>query len=131
LKKITDEEMGVKHVIIVVKWENVEEYLDFPKERVGGIIVANKAGYGWNEEMTQSKNTFSIPPKTRYKPAILPENAECMWIPFMIAGPKVRKNYKINGTIHLQDEFPTIMYLINKKSNNDVDGKIIKEILMQ
>jgi hypothetical protein len=112
-----------------VKWEDVAEYLDLPEERVGDLVVANEAGYGWNEEMTDNLEIFSTPLKTGYKQAILPGNEKCIWTPFMIVGPNVKKNFSIKQTLKLQDEYPTLLHLLNTELPHEVDGRVMSEIL--
>jgi len=130
LLNLQDED-GTRPVATVTKWEDVEEFLDLPTDRVGDLIIANKAGYGWNEEMTNNLEIFSTPLKTGYKQAIHPENDTSMWVPFIIIGPGVKKNHKISGTVKMVDEYPTIMKLLNVKTPSFVEGKPISEIFVR
>ncbi|MBU0762642.1 MAG: alkaline phosphatase family protein [Candidatus Altiarchaeota archaeon] len=120
---------GIKPIVAAVKNEDVEDYLDLPPSRVGDIVIANKPGYGFNEEMTQEGKIFSIPLKTGYKQAIFSDNVSAMWTPFMISGPGVKKNYMINHTISMEDQFPTIMYVLGLDVPKNIDGTIISEII--
>lgn len=47
LKNELKDDNGQSPVAAVVKWEDVEDFLDLPKDRVGDLIIANKAGYNW------------------------------------------------------------------------------------
>ena len=129
LKNLEDPDTKIKPATAVVKWEDVEEYLDLPEDRVGDLIIANVPGYGWNEEMTNGKEIFSTPLKTGYKQAILPNDEKCIWAPFIIIGPNITKNYKIKNPIYFQDEYTTIMHLLGIKPGTDVDGRILTEII--
>ena len=119
---------GSKPVIKVVKWEDVEGFLDLPKDRVGDLIIANEAGYGWNEEMSKDLKVFSAPLKTGYKQAIMPKTTKGMWTPFIIVGPGVKKNHEIKKPIKMIDQYPTIMRLMGIKIPDFVEGKEIDEI---
>lgn len=127
LENLEDPETKIKPVIKAVKWENVEEYLDLPKDRVGDLIISNIPGYGWSEDMTEDLEIFNQPLKTGYKQAIPPES-KCIWTPFIIIGPNIKAGHRIENQIFLQDQYPTIMKLIGE-SAPDSQGKIIEEII--
>ena len=124
------DETGIKPIASITKWEDVEEFLNLPKDRVGDLIIANKAGYGWNEEMTEDLELFSIPLKTGYKQAIHPKEENSMWTPFMIMGPGVKKGHKIEEPIMFVDQYPTIMKLLNISIPEFVEGKALEEIFV-
>ena len=129
LKNLKDPETGIFPLSQIVKSEDVERQLDLPKERVGDLVIANVSGYGWEEEMTDRREVFSIPLESGYKQAIFPPDEKCLWTPFMISGPGVKKNYKMEKPSQLQDQYPTIMHLLGEKPGTDIDGRILKEIL--
>ena len=129
LKNLKDPETGLHPVSRVIKVEDAEKYLSLPKERVGDLVIANVCGYGWEEEMTGNQEIFSIPLESGYKQAIFPPEEKCLWTPFMISGPGIKKNYKIKKPFQLQDQYPTLMHLLKEKPGTDVDGRILKEIL--
>lgn len=122
------DENGVKPVAKIVRWEDVENFWDLPKDRVGDLIIANVAGFGWNEEVTANKAVFTTPLKTGYKQAILPDDTKGMWTPFIIMGPGVKKNYQLKAPIKMVDQYPTIMHLMGMKIPDFVEGKQLKEI---
>lgn len=128
LRELKDPETGERPVAKIVKWEEADRLLDLPKERVGDLVVANASGYGWNEEVTESKEVFTIPLVTGYKQAI-PPSEKCLWTPFLIAGPGVRKDHMIRDPIYLQDQHPTILRLLGEKVDPSVDGRVVEEIL--
>jgi predicted AlkP superfamily phosphohydrolase/phosphomutase len=128
LLNLRDKE-GICPVATVTKWEDAEEFLDLPPDRVGDLVIANEAGYGWSEEMTQDLEVFSIPLKTGYKQAIHPKDTKCMWTPFIIMGPGVKKNYYIKEPKSMVDQYPTIMKLMGIPIPDFVEGKPLEEIL--
>jgi arylsulfatase A-like enzyme len=119
---------GRSPVATVTKWEDVEKFLDLPIDRVGDLVIANEAGYGWNEEMTEDLEIFSTPLKTGYKQAIHPEETKSMWTPFIIMGPGVKKGYEIKEPQKFVDQYPTIMTLMGIPIPDFVEGKPIEEI---
>lgn len=120
---------GVKPVVAAVRWEDVEKFLDLPTDRVGDLVIANRPGYGFNEEVTSDGEIFQVPLKTGYKQAIFANDTKAMWTPFIIAGPGVKKGYEIKQPIEMVDQFPTIMALMNQEIPDYVEGEILKEIL--
>jgi len=44
-------------------------------------------------------------------------------------GPGMRENFIIEGPIRHVDQYMTIMTLMGKKSNHDVDGVLLNDIL--
>jgi len=111
LGSLVDSKIGIKPVKAIVKWENAD-YLNLPKDRVGDLIIANEAGYGWNEEMTEDLEIFTTPLKTGYKQAIFANETNGMWTPFVIMGPGVKKNKKLDGPIEHVDQYRMIMELL-------------------
>lgn len=118
-----------KPVKAIVKWENVDKYLDLPADRVGDLIIVNKAGYGWNEEMTNDMKIFSTPLKTGYKQAILANETIGMWTPFIIMGPGIKQGYELDYPIEHIDQYPTIMKLLRYDIPKDVEGAILSDII--
>jgi len=127
LYELKDEE-GEKPVAVIVRWEDVEDFWDLPKDRVGDLIIANEAGFGWNEEMTEDLTIFTTPLKTGYKQAILPRETKGMWTPFIIMGPGVKKNYQIKRPVRMVDQYPTIMSLMEMEIPDFVEGRNLDEI---
>jgi len=129
LLNLTDSD-GKRPVVSVTKWEDVEEFLDLPIDRVGDLIIANELGYGWNEEMTEDLDIFSIPLKSGYKQAIHPEEEKAMWTPFIIMGPGIKKGYQIKEPLVLVDQYPTIMTLLGLEIPDFVEGSVIEDVLV-
>lgn len=122
------DENGLKPAVAVVKWENVEEQLKLPKDRVGDLVVANRPGYGWSEDMTTDLEIFTTPLETGYKQAIFAENVTGMRTPFIIMGPGVKKGYKLQNPVQTVDQYPTIMYALGEEIPTFVQGKVLTEI---
>jgi len=123
-----EDEEGVSPVARIVKWENAEEILALPADRVGDLVIANKPTYGWVEDISSDLEVFHKSIKSGYKQAILPEESEAMLTPFVIMGPGIKKNYKIAKPIEHIDQYPTIMILLEQKIPEFVEGKALSEI---
>jgi len=127
-----EDDEGINPVMKIAKWEDAENKFRLPHERVGDLIIANRPGYGWNEEMSEDKRLFSVPLKTGYKQAIISDDYPAMWCPFMVMGPGVKKNYFLgNQPINMVDQYPTLMKLIHAKSPNFVQGKVLDKIFTE
>lgn len=116
---------GQKPVEAVVKWEAVKAHWNLPEGRVGDLIVANRPGFGWNEQVSPDLEIFSVPLKSGYKQAILPGDNKGMWTPFVIMGPGVKKNHEITRPILQVDQYPTIMKLMGMDIPEFVEGNAI------
>ncbi|MCG8351594.1 MAG: alkaline phosphatase family protein [Chloroflexales bacterium] len=120
---------GETPVANVVKWEDAEEFLDLPADRVGDLIISNELGYGWREEVSEDMEVFIVPLKTGYKQAIDPQE-KAMWTPFIIAGPGVKANHEIRDPISHVDQLPTIIELMDlDKPDHQFDGQVLEEII--
>ncbi len=128
LLNLKDPKTGIKPVIEAYNWEDVPHFLSLPIDRVGDLVIVNKAGYGWDEELTKDGEIFGIPLKTGYKQAILADREQGMWTPFIIVGPGVKKGYEIKQPIRHVDQYPTIMTLLGAKVDKDCDGRVLNEI---
>jgi len=126
LKELKDDH-GVAPLEQVVTWENAKE-LGLPNVRVGDLIVANRAGYNWIEEVTEDLEVIKASLKGGYKQAVLSENEQGMWTPFMIMGPGVRENFPLPRPIQHIEQYPTIMTLLKEKIPDFVEGKPISEL---
>lgn len=119
-------EKGIRPAERIVKWEDAKRILRLPKERVGDLIVANRPGFGWSEEIFDDLRLFSTPFETGYKQAVISKNCPGMWAPFIIVGPGVKKNFFLgNKPINMIDQYPTLMKLLGVESPNFVQGKLL------
>ncbi|MBI5356111.1 alkaline phosphatase family protein [Candidatus Collierbacteria bacterium] len=123
LSELQDEN-GVKPVVEIVKWENAKDYMRLAPDRVGDLVIANRPGYGWNEEMTDDLKLFDTPLIAGYKQAIKSDDVQGMWTPFMIMGPGIKKNNFLGDKpFELIDEYPTIMKALKQNIPDFVRGK--------
>ena len=123
------DERGVNPVAKLVKWEEAEQILNLPADRVGDLVLANKPTYNWAEDLSAEGDVFHPSLKSGYKQAILPEGVEAMQTPFVIMGPGVKKNYKLSKPIRHIDQYPTIMTLLRQAIPAFVEGQAIREIM--
>lgn len=126
LSNIKDKD-GTAPVAQVTKWEDVEKELKLPKNRVGDLVITNRLGYGWYEEMTDDLEIFSTPLITGYKQALNPQE-KSLWTPFIIMGPGIKHNYHLKNPISNVDQYPTIFRAMDLNIPNFVEGKIQDEI---
>ena len=119
---------GVSPIERIVVWEKAERELGLPPDRVGDLVVANRPGYGWTEDLTPKNELFRDSLKSGYKQAIIPESSEGMLTPFVIMGPGVKKGFRLPQTISHIDQYPTIMTLIDQSIPNFVEGSPLTEI---
>jgi arylsulfatase A-like enzyme len=86
-------------------------------------------GYSWFEEMDNSLKVFADPLTSGYKQTIDGKKNKCMWTPFIIMGPGIKKGYEMKEPIELIDQMPTILKLMDIKIPDYVQGKVLNEIL--
>ncbi len=122
------ENKGEKPITSVTKWEDVEQFLDLPKDRVGDLVISNKAGYGFDEEFNQALDVFTTPLITGYKQAILIEETKSMWTPFVIMGKGVKQGVALDKPINHIDQLPTILNLMGMEIPAHVEGKPVAKV---
>lgn len=120
---------GPAPLMAVSKWEDADVRFRLSPARVGDLVIANRPGYGWNEEMSEDLKLFSRPLETGYKQAIIPDDNPAMWTPFMIAGPGVKKNnYLGEKPVSIIDQYPTIMELLGIARPDFVQGRRLEKV---
>jgi hypothetical protein len=102
--------------------------LKLPPDRSGDLVVANKPGYGWAEDLTEDGRIFVIPEETGYKQAVFADNVKGLWAPFIIVGNGIKKNHKITDPIRHVDQLPTILRAMDINASNKIEGKVVNEI---
>tara|TARA_B100000315_G_scaffold251230_1_gene285653 strand:- start:1312 stop:2613 length:1302 start_codon:yes stop_codon:yes gene_type:complete len=127
LEELRDEE-GNKPLAAIVKWENVESKLKIPADRSGDLVIANKPGYGWAEDITRDLKIFTVPLETGYKQAVIASEVKGMWTPFIIVGKGIKKNHMISKPIQHVDQAPIILRAMGKKIPTYMVGTPIDEI---
>jgi predicted AlkP superfamily phosphohydrolase/phosphomutase len=127
LMDLTDDK-GVHPVSSVTKWEDAEQFLDLPKERVGDLIISNKPGFGFYEEFTEDLELFSTPLISGYKQSILADTVKAMWTPFIIMGKGVKQGVTLSKPISHIEQLPTILKLMQIPVPSYVEGKAVEEV---
>jgi len=127
LKHLQDEN-GIKPVESIVKWEDAKKVFRLPEKRVGDLVIANRAGYGWSEEITKDLKVFTTPLKAGYKQAIIPDRELGLRTPFIIAGAGIKKGYYISKPLSHIDQYPTIMKALGFDYPEFVEGTPLKDI---
>ena len=123
------DEHGIQPLVKVAEWEHVSEQFQLMAERAGDLIIANRAGYGWTEEMTADLKIFSVPLITGYKQAILPEQTPGLWTPFLIVGPGIKKGHNLGQTpIAIVDQCPTLLHGFGLQKPAWMQGRILREV---
>jgi predicted AlkP superfamily phosphohydrolase/phosphomutase len=124
------DENGISPFEKIVEWENTKEILHLPPEGSGDLVLVMKEGFRCNQGINLNKPAlFSASYNGGYKHALLAYDKKALWTPFIILGPKVKKNYKIDRPIQQIDISPTIYKLFNIRAPDYVQGKEIKEII--
>ena len=119
---------GEYPITSVTKWEDAEQFLDLPKDRVGDLIISNKPGFGFYEEFTPQMEIFTTPLITGYKQAILGDTVKGMWTPFVIMGKGVKKGVTLRENIKHIDQLPTILKLMGMEIPAYVEGKPLEKV---
>ena len=115
---------GTRPVVRIATWEEAEREFRLLPERVGDLVIANRPGYGWSEEMTADRTVFTTPLESGYKQAILPEDARGMWTPFAIVGPGVEPGRFLGDTpIEHVDQYATILDLLGVPLGEVAQGR--------
>jgi len=121
-------EHGVAPLASAVLWEDAGERLKLPSNRIGDIVVVNRAGFGWSEDITEDLEVFVTPLETGYKQAILADKVKGLWTPFIIVGRGIKKNFEISRPISNVDQAPTILRALGMPISKHVDGAPLNEI---
>lgn len=119
---------GASALANVVRWEDAEQYLNLPGDRVGDLIIANEVGYGWSEEVDKEMKIFEKALVSGYKQGIDPQE-KAVWTPFIIMGPGVKANNKLDDPITHKDQLPTLLDLMGIPMPNYVEGRVLSEIM--
>ncbi len=109
-------------------WEDAEEKAQLPGDRVGDLILANTFGYNWVEDVTDDLEIFQDSLKGGYKQGVWPKSTEGMLTPFIIAGPGIKANHKIEGDLNHVDQFSTIFRALNLPIPAQAEGSAAKGI---
>ena len=127
LKSLKDEN-GKNPVANAIKWEDAPKFFELPTDRIGDIVLEANVGYSWFEEVDNSSKVFDDALTSGYKQTIDATKNNCMWTPFMIMGPGIKKDYKIKQPFGLINQMPTILNLMNISIPGYVQGRVLDEI---
>lgn len=111
----------------IVKWEDAGE-LRMPKDRVPDLLLVMKPGYGLTEEMSADLEVFRDALEGGYKQALDAAGEPALRTPFVIAGPGVKKGYRLKKDIGNADQLPTLLRLLGVPVPGHMQGKVIDEI---
>jgi predicted AlkP superfamily phosphohydrolase/phosphomutase len=104
--------------------------IKMPKERVGDLVISPVQGFSWVEDVSEDGNIITTSLKGGYKQALNPENIEGLLTPFVIVGPKIKANFKIDKILQHVDQYATIAQItkIKHPTKPILDGRVIEEI---
>ena len=123
------DEQNVHPLEKIADWEHARSEFRLDPDRTGDLIIANRPGYGWSEEMTPNLEVFGTPLVSGYKQAVMSEQEPGMWTPFVIIGPNVRKgNYLGAKPIEAVDQHPTLFRCLGLPPAKWVQGRVVGEI---
>lgn len=93
-------------------------------ESAGDLVIANQPFYNWTETLTSDLEPFHVALKSGYKQAVWPKDNQGMWTPFLIAGPGIKKNHRLEKTINHVDQIPTILKALKLKMEREFPGEV-------
>lgn len=96
--------------------------VDLPADRVGDLVIANAAGFGWSESITAGGEVFERARVSGYKQAVIPDDEQGMWTPFIIVGPGIRRGGELAEPLRHVDQYPTIMRMLGATLPDHVEG---------
>lgn len=126
LEQLRDEK--TKAIAQVVTWEDAPKFFEVPSNRIGDLSIEITPGYGFSEAATADGLVFTDSLTSGNKQAYDPKT-DGMQTPFVIMGPGVKRNHKLEKDISHVDQMPTLLHLLNIQIPKYVQGKILQEIL--
>lgn len=129
---LKDEKTGKRALAFIWPREKMDE-INMPKERVGDLVVSPLNGFSWVEDLSEDGIIFTGSLKGGYKQALNPDNIEGLLTPFVIAGPGIKANYKMDQIIKHVDQYATLAKItkIKHPTKPVLDGKIIENIFIK
>ncbi|MCB4792557.1 MAG: alkaline phosphatase family protein [Elusimicrobia bacterium] len=118
---------GGKPLNFAKKWEEAD-FLKLPKDRIGDIIISARPPYAWTEDIGEDQNIFVDSKDTGYKQTVDPQDKNIV-TPFIIAGPGIRKGFKMDQ-IHHVDQVPTFLRLMGIKIPEYIQGRVLSEMIV-
>ena len=129
MNSLKDEKTGKRVLFGLWSREDVGK-IHMPKERVGDLVISPVQGFSWVEDVSEEGSVITSSLKGGYKQALNPENIEGLLTPFVIVGPKIKANFKIEKILQHVDQYATIAYItkIKHPTKPNLDGRILEEI---
>ncbi len=128
VKSVKDEN-GIRPLVRAVRWEDADKVYDLPRDRVGDLVLETRVNYFWFEELDHSLKLFSTPLTSGYKQSLNPKINTCMWTPYLIWGPGIKKGYELKEPISHIDQLPTLLKLMGMKAPEYIQGRVLSEAL--
>ena len=119
---------NIKPISQVVNWEDAPKFFEVPSDRIGDLTIEIGPGYGFIEAATADGKVFTDSLTSGNKQAYDPKT-DGMQTPFVIMGPGVKKGYKLDKSISLVDQMPTLLRLLNVDIPKYVQGRVLTEII--
>lgn len=129
MSALKDEKTGKR--VLFGLWDREEVgKIKMPKERVGDLVISPVQGFSWVEDVSEDGSVITTSLKGGYKQALNPENIEGLLTPFVIAGPNIKADYKIERILEHVDQYATIALItkIKHPTKPILDGRVIEEI---
>ncbi|MBI3543056.1 MAG: alkaline phosphatase family protein [Deltaproteobacteria bacterium] len=120
---------GVHPLVRAVRWEDAASVYDLPQDRIGDLVLETRVKYFWYEEVDGSGRFFSTPLTSGYKQSLDARINTCMWTPFLMWGPGVKKGYELAEPISHVDQLPTFLKLMDIPAPAHVQGRVLSEAL--
>jgi len=123
------DEDGTKPVVNAIGWEDASTFFELPTDRIGDIVLEVRPTYFWFEEVDNDLTIFTDPITSGYKQTLDAKANECMWTPFVIWGPGIKKGFQLTEPISHADQLPTILNLMDIQVPDYMQGRVLTEIL--
>lgn len=112
----------------VLKREEAARKYRLPLDRIADIVLVMRPGYGLTEDMTTDLEPLKPAVEGGYKQAIVSDNETGMWTPFVVMGPGVKKNHRIEHNISNVDQAPTLLKALGIARPDYMQGSAVDEI---
>lgn len=129
MSDLRDDKSGKRILSAVWPREDVAK-IKMPQERVGDLVVSPLQGFSWVEDVSDDGEILTNSLKGGYKQGLNPENIEGLLTPFVIAGPGIKENFRIEKILQHVDQYATLARItkIKHPTKPVLDGRVIEEI---
>ena len=129
VRALKDPETGASPLAKISNADEAVIRYELPKERVGDLIVETNPPYLWFEELSTDLEVFTDPPTSGFKQTVDSKKHNCVWTPFVVWGPGVKRGQKLSAPIRHQDQLPTLLKLMGEKVPAHFQGRVLSEII--